>query len=131
MNLVIFAGGIGTRLWPLSRENSPKQFDKIFSGRSTLELAVERISSDFGMNNIFIQTVENFKSSIVEQLPQLPPENIIIEPARRNLAPAVCLSVIELKKRGYEGPMAILWADHCVCNNCNEVRTIKIKNGKQ
>lgn len=112
MKLVIFAGGIGTRLWPLSRENSPKQFDKIFDSQSTLQLAVGRVKKDFGIKNIYIQTVGNFVANVKEQIPDLPEENIIVEPARRNLAPAVCLAALELKKSGYSGPMALLWADH-------------------
>jgi len=85
MKLVIFAGGIGTRLWPLSRVNSPKQFDKIFNGASTLQLAFGRIAPVFGAENIFIQTVEQYKDIVVEQLPKLPRKNILIEPSRRDL----------------------------------------------
>jgi mannose-1-phosphate guanylyltransferase len=112
MKLVIFAGGIGTRMWPLSRKNAPKQFDKIFSGMSTLQLAIDRLAPTFGVENIFIQTIDPFVPSIKEQVPDIPDSNIIIEPERRNLAPAVCLAVTELEKRGLKGPMALLWADH-------------------
>ncbi|MCU0678954.1 MAG: sugar phosphate nucleotidyltransferase [Planctomycetes bacterium] len=126
MKLIIFAGGIGTRLWPLSRENSPKQFDKIFSGRSTLQMAIERVKGDFGVENIFIQTVENFRKIVQEQIQDLPKENIIVEPARRNLGPAVCLAAIELKKRGYQGPLAILWADHLMDNPSEFINALKI-----
>jgi len=126
MKLVIFAGGIGTRLWPLSRENSPKQFDKIFFGKSTLQLAVERVKPVFGLRNIYIQTVKNFKNLIKGQIPNLPKENILIEPMRRNLAPAVCLSAIELKKRGYSGPMALLWADHLMENPWEFTKALQI-----
>ncbi|PIR93225.1 hypothetical protein COT99_02070 [Candidatus Falkowbacteria bacterium CG10_big_fil_rev_8_21_14_0_10_43_10] len=125
MKLVIFAGGIGTRLWPLSRENSPKQFDKIFSGRSTLELAVDRVKNTFGIDNIFIQTISNFKKIVREQIPDLPEENIIIESSRRNLGPAVCLASLELQKRGYGGPMAILWADQLMDDTVEFVRALK------
>lgn len=112
MKLVIFAGGIGTRLWPLSRVNSPKQFDRIFNGKSTIQLAVERVAPAFGLENVYIQTQERYKGIIAEQLPRLPEANIIIEPERRNLGPAVCLAMLELKKRGHEGAVSILWADH-------------------
>jgi len=112
MKLIIFAGGIGTRLWPLSRENSPKQFDKIFNGKSTIQLAVERIAPAFGWKNIYIQTVAPYKKIIRRQIKKLPAANLIIEPARRNLAPAVCLAMAELEKKGYDGPVALLWADH-------------------
>ena len=125
MKLIIFAGGIGTRLWPLSRQNSPKQFDKIFAGKSTLQLAVERVAPVFGIENILIQTVGNFQDAIRKQIPGLPESNLIVEPARRNLGPAVCLSVIELKKRGFKGSMAILWADHLMDNPKEFISALK------
>lgn len=112
MKLVIFAGGKGTRLWPLSRVNSPKQFDKIFNGQSTLQLAFDRVASTFGVNNIFVQTISEYKDDVREQLPDLPEDNLLIEPDRRNLGPAVCYAVNELYRRGVTGPMSILWADH-------------------
>ena len=125
MKLIIFAGGIGTRLWPLSRENSPKQFDQIFNGQSTLELAITRVKSTFGIENIFIQTTPNFKNQILNQIKDLKEDNIIIEPERRNLGPAVCLSVLELQKRGHDGPMAILWADHLMEREDEFVNALK------
>ncbi len=112
MKLIIFAGGKGTRLWPLSRVNSPKQFDKIFNGRSTLQLAFGRVAPVFGTENVFVQTIEDYKDSVREQLPDLPKQNVLIEPDRRNLGPAVCYAANELKKRGFGGAMSILWADH-------------------
>lgn len=112
MKLIIFAGGIGTRLWPLSRENSPKQFDKIFSGKSTIQLAVGRVKDKFGLENVYIQTQTRYKDIIREQIPELPEKNIIIEPERRNLGPAVCFGMIKLKGEGYAGAVALLWADH-------------------
>ena len=112
MKIIIFAGGVGTRLWPLSRQNSPKQFDKIFNGQSTIELAVERVAPVFGLANIYIQTTANFKSVIKKQIKKLPSKNIITEPSRKNNGPAVCLGLQKLKQTGYSGPVAIIWADH-------------------
>lgn len=125
MKLVIFAGGIGTRLWPLSRENSPKQFDKLFNGKSTLQMAVGRIRSDFGLENIYIQTIAKYAAAVREQIPDLPVENIIIEPARRDLAPAVCLATLTLKKQGHSGSMALLWADHLMDRPKNFIHALK------
>jgi len=116
MKFIIFAGGIGTRLWPLSRRNSPKQFDKIFNGCSTIEMAVERIASVFSYNDIYIQTTNNFKGIVQQQIPQLPLANIIIEPALRNIGPAVYFAIHKLQTIDYHGPMAILWADHLMDN---------------
>ncbi len=126
MRIVIFAGGIGTRLWPLSRENSPKQFDKIFNNASTLQLAVGRLEKDFGRENIFIQTLEKFKPIVIDQLPAWPAANILIEPERRNLGPAVCWNVWQLKQKGLGGPIALAWADHLMARPAEFVRALKV-----
>ena len=112
MKVIIFAGGIGTRMWPLSRENSPKQFDQIFAGRSTIQLAYGRVAPVFGNENIYIQTTKIYQKIIQKQLPKLPKKNIFLEPARRDVGPAVYFAVNKLKELKYSGPMAIVWADH-------------------
>lgn len=111
MNTIIFAGGTGRRLWPLSRQNSPKQFQVFKGEKSTLQMAIDRIK-EFGMDNIYISTNERFTDQIKQQAPDLPEENILPEPAKRDLAAAVGLSLLRLKQRGIEGTTAILWADH-------------------
>ncbi len=125
MKLIIFAGGVGSRLWPLSRRNYPKQFDKIFNNKSTLQLAVSRIAPVFGYHNIYIQTSQAYKSQVAKQIPSLPKQNIIIEPERRNLAPAVCLSAINLSRQDYQGPLAILWADHLMQHTSNFIQALQ------
>lgn len=112
MKIIIFAGGHGTRLWPLSRKNSPKQFEQVFEGKSTLQLAVERIEDIVNYEDIYISTNQKFQSIIKSQLPNIPEENIILEPAKRDLAAAVGLAFYTLKKKGIDEPVAILWADH-------------------
>ena len=112
MKIIIFAGGIGTRMWPLSRINSPKQFDTIFEGKSTLQLAYERVAPTFGSVNIYVQTMEMYAEIIKKQLPELPAENLFLEPARRDVGPAVLFSIDKLKNSGYSGSIAIIWADH-------------------
>jgi mannose-1-phosphate guanylyltransferase len=114
MKAIIFAGGAGTRLWPLSRKNSPKQFGKIFNGRSTLQLAVERIANFFSYDNIYISTNEQYVAAVKGQLPKIPVSNIIAEPEKRDVAPAVGFNLVKLRKEGYKGPIAILWADHLI-----------------
>jgi mannose-1-phosphate guanylyltransferase len=112
MKIVIFAGGAGTRLWPLSRDNSPKQFDKIFNDKSTIQLAFERVAPVFGAENVYVQTTEKYAENIKAQLPELPKENIFLEPFRRDVGPAVCFAINQFNKMGYCGPMGIVWADH-------------------
>jgi mannose-1-phosphate guanylyltransferase len=129
MKIVIFAGGAGTRLWPLSRENSPKQFDKFFDGQSTLQLAYERVAPVFGAQNIYVQTAAKYAENIQNQLPELPTENIFLEPMRRDVGPAVCYNINELDRMGYSGPLAIIWADHLM-EKVDEFREV-LQNGEK
>jgi len=114
MKIVIFAGGSGRRLWPLSRQKSPKQFEPIMANRSTLQLGVDRVLAQYGAENIFISTNERYVDLVREQLPELPPENIIGEPARRDLAAAVGLALMHLgrKTESPDEAVAILWGDN-------------------
>lgn len=112
LRVVIFAGGIGTRMWPLSRKATPKQFEKIIDNKSTLQLAVERVMPEVSPENIFISSGEQYRTIIGEQLPQIPKENIIGEPEMRDVAPAVGYLASILAKRDPWGPVAILWSDH-------------------
>ncbi len=110
MKIVIFAGGTGRRLWPISRKQSPKQFEPIVGEKSTIQLAVERLSGTYGWENIFISSNENYLGLLQEQLPDLPESNFIGEPVRRDLAAAVGLSMIHMAQRfGPDKSVAIVW----------------------
>ncbi len=117
MKIVIFAGGSGRRLWPISRQKSPKQFEPILGQKSTLQLAVDRVLDRYGAENIFISTNERYEAIVRQQLPGLPPENIIGEPARRDLAAAVGLAMCHLAQAAdpdalNDEAVAILWGDN-------------------
>ncbi|MCB8968300.1 MAG: mannose-1-phosphate guanylyltransferase [Ardenticatenaceae bacterium] len=116
MKIVIFAGGSGRRLWPISRQKSPKQFEPIIGSKSTLQLAVDRVADTYGLENIFISTNDRYTNIIQEQLAGLPAANVIGEPARRDLAAAVGLSITHLSRATEtdldQETMAILWGDN-------------------
>lgn len=117
MKIIIFAGGSGRRLWPISRKKSPKQFEPIIGEKSTLRLAVDRVIDTYGAENIFISSNEAYADIIREQLPELPATNVIGEPARRDLAAAVGLALIHLAHATPQEamdtePVAILWGDN-------------------
>ena len=113
MKLVIFAGGSGRRLWPLSLQSSPKQFEPIIGEKSTLQLAVDRVLDQYGAENIFISTNEKYLPILAKQLPELPVENLIGEPTRRDLAAAVGLAMCHIAKSASpDEPIGILWGDN-------------------
>ena len=88
MKAVIFAGGAGTRMWPVSRKASPKQFEKIVNDQSTLQLAVDRLRPEFNWQDIYISTGAEYAPIIRRQVPLLPKDNLIAEPQMRDVAAA-------------------------------------------
>ncbi len=114
MKAVIFAGGVGTRLWPLSRKKSPKQFEKIVGNKSTLQLAAERLQPDFLWADVYVCTGRDYVPIVQEQLTKLPPDHVIGEPVVRDVGPAVGLATAILVKESPDEPMVILWSDHLV-----------------
>src|SRR5258708_2826426 len=116
MKVVIFTGGVGTRLWPLSRKKTPKQFEKIIGGKSTIQLAVDRVSSLVDPSDIFISSGMIYKDILLDQLPQIPKENFILEPEMRDVGAAVGLVTAILEKENSNEPFIILWSDHIVKN---------------
>jgi len=125
MKIIVFAGGTGTRMWPLSRTKLPKQFIKIFNGKSSFQLAIDRIEKPFGIKNVLVSTNENYINLVKDQAPQIPLENIVGEPEKRNLAPAIGYNLIRLRKKSYQGPIAIIWADHLMNDVDNFIDSLK------
>jgi mannose-1-phosphate guanylyltransferase len=117
MKVVIFAGGVGTRLWPLSRKSTPKQFEKIIGDKSMLQIAVQKLFPEFSWEDLYISTGKQYKEIVTGQLPELPKENIIVEPEMRDVGPAVGLITSLFVKKNPDEPIALLWgSDHLVKN---------------
>lgn len=115
MKVIIFAGGVGTRLWPLSRKQTPKQFEKIVGDKSMLQIAVSKLFPEFNWEDIYISTGKQYEDLVKAQLPELPPTNIIIEPEMRDVGPAVGLITSLFAKENPDEPFALLWgSDHLV-----------------
>lgn len=113
--IAIMAGGVGSRFWPASREELPKQFlDILGTGRSLIRLTYERSLELVPNENILIVTNAMYKSLVMEHLPELPQENILCEPSRNNTAPCVAYTALRIKAMDENGVMAILPSDHVI-----------------
>ena len=95
---VIMAGGVGSRFWPFSRENKPKQFLDFFgTGRSLLQMTVDRFRPIVPIEHVFIVTNVAYKETILKQVPDLKEEQILCEPARRNTAPCIAYATAHIR----------------------------------
>jgi len=114
MKTVILAGGTGTRLWPMSRQNKPKQFQNLVGQESMLVQTVKRLSFQ-KPQDIYIATNSEYRDIVLEQTKGLlPPENLIIEPALRDTAPCIGLIAQTLAKENPDEVMAVIYADHLI-----------------
>jgi mannose-1-phosphate guanylyltransferase len=122
---VIIAGGKGTRFWPLSRAQRPKQLLKILSGKSLIDETAERVFGLGGRDRTLVVTVAEQVSALKKDLPALPKNNFIAEPQGKNTAPCIGLAALEVLRRDPNGVMVVLPADHWVTDVKGFQRTLK------
>lgn len=114
-HLVIMAGGIGSRFWPISSEEKPKQFlDILGCGRTLLQLALDRFGSMVAPQNVWVVTSARYVEMVHEQLPDVPLENVLAEPCRRSTAPCICYVSWKIKKRDPKANVIVTPSDHII-----------------
>ena len=111
---LIMAGGKGTRFWPLSTEEKPKQFLNLVGDNTMIQMTVNRILPIIPIERIFVCTGEKYIDYVINQLPKLPKENIIVEPEGRNTAPCIALSAMVIDRYYKNANMVVLPSDHLI-----------------
>ncbi len=115
--LVVMAGGIGSRFWPFSRTNNPKQFHDVLGvGRSMLQLTVDRFAGICPPENVFVVTNRDYAGLVQEHLPHLPADQILGEPIGRNTAPCIAYASYRIAQRDPQATIIVTPADHAVQN---------------
>ncbi len=114
-HLVIMAGGIGSRFWPMSTTDNPKQFiDVLGVGRSLMQLTYDRFKGVCAPENVWVVTGADYVKKVQEQLPEIPAENILSEPCRRNTAPCIAYVSYRIKAKDEKASICVTPSDHIV-----------------
>lgn len=125
---VIMAGGVGSRFWPLSRQARPKQFlDILGTGRTLIQQTFDRFSSFIPVENILVVTSVRYKELVMEQLPELKEEQVLLEPLRRNTAPCIAYASYKIKTQNPDANLIVAPSDHLIIKEEEFIR--QIKNG--
>ena len=125
-HLVIMAGGVGSRFWPMSTSENPKQFiDVLGVGKTLLQLTVDRFGDLVLPGNIWVVTNQKYAAIVKEQLPDIPENNILCEPCRRNTAPCIAYVSWKIKSKDPKANIVVTPSDHIVTDKAEFQRVIK------
>jgi mannose-1-phosphate guanylyltransferase len=128
--VIIMAGGVGTRFWPFSRTDFPKQFhDVLGTGKTLLQQTVERFDGVCPIENIYIVTSQEYKELVKEQIPALSYDQILLEPHRRNTAPCIAYACYKIAAQNPNANVVVAPADHIILKEEVFKDTIKVALG--
>lgn len=125
-HLVIMAGGIGSRFWPMSTPECPKQFvDVLGTGRTFIQMTVDRFKGLIPAENVWVVTSQFYKEKVMEQLPEVPEGNVLLEPCRRNTAPCIAYASWRIKSADPKATIVVSPSDHLVLDVAEFQRVVK------
>ncbi len=125
MKIVILAGGAGTRLWPMSTDEKPKQFQSLVSDKTMLQETLERVSF-VKPEDIYISTNARYLDLVREQAPEIPEKNLIAEPSMQDTGPCIGLAATLIAKENPNEVMAVVYADHLVQDEVEFQQKLKL-----
>ena len=112
---VLMAGGVGSRFWPISTTAYPKQFhDMLGTGDTLIQKTFKRLAKFIPVENILILTNERYNELVLEQLPDVKQEQVVLEPAMRNTAPCILYAALKIKKKNPDAVMIVAPSDHWI-----------------
>ena len=115
--VVIMAGGIGSRFWPYSRQNRPKQFlDILNTGRSLLQMTYDRFTANVDPANVYVVTNDKYGPAVKDQLPSLTDDQVLCEPSRKNTAPCIAYAAYKIAKSNPDAVITVSPSDHVIFN---------------
>jgi mannose-1-phosphate guanylyltransferase len=127
---IIMAGGIGSRFWPMSTEEYPKQFlDILGTGRSLIQMTYDRMLKFVPEDQIYILTNANYKELVLEQLIGLKPEQVLTEPMRKNTAPCIAYAAAKISMLNQDANLVVAPSDHLILQEDDFVKTIELALG--
>ncbi|MGY0425506.1 MAG: sugar phosphate nucleotidyltransferase, partial [Polaribacter sp.] len=123
---VIMAGGVGSRFWPMSTSQYPKQFhDMLGVGKSLMQQTFDRINKLVPVKNILIATNERYKDLVLEQLPKTAKEQLLLEPAMRNTAPCILYAALKIYNQNPNAVILVAPSDHWIDNETEFIKNIQ------
>ena len=131
---VILAGGVGSRFWPMSTTNNPKQFHDVLGvGRTLVQQTYDRLLNFCNPENIYVITDKNYTDLVKEQIPELNTENVIAEPVGMNTAPCAIYSAMKIYKKNPEAEILVCPSDHLILNEERFTETVllALKSSKE
>lgn len=125
LHIVIMAGGVGSRFWPASREDKPKQFlDILNTGKSLIQMTWERFAQAIPADRIYISTHEKYRDLVKEHLPDVHSSNILMEPARRNTAPCLAYAALHIEAVNPGATILVVPSDHRILDEPTFIDTV-------
>ena len=126
IHLVIMAGGVGSRFWPMSTPECPKQFvDVLGTGRTFIQMTVDRFKGIVPPENVWVVTSQTYKDMVAEQLPEVPEGNVLLEPCRRNTAPCIAYASWRIKSSDPKAVIVVTPSDHLILDVAEFQRVVK------
>jgi mannose-1-phosphate guanylyltransferase len=123
--LIIMAGGIGSRFWPMSTPETPKQFlDILGTGQTMIQQTIKRLNGIVPVENVYIVTGKRYKALINEQLPEVKDEQILMEPCMRNTAPCIAYAAYKIHKKNPNANTVVVPSDHLITNEIGFRRVV-------